>query len=413
MSDSYTNTNTRAETLNQAAAHDSGLYDPNIHDNQIVAMYDTEDLARAARGVLISNGVPERAVQVTDKQQDRSFSDTDDQRSPSGFWGALRSLFMPSEEAHGYAEGVRRGHAILIVWPDATMDRHRIIELLEGTDPIDFDAKLEEWRQAGYSYPTAAGTGGGAAEAAMDTPTTTGVATDTSEMRNTDTTAAGTFRNAPSSRADAIGPASSGRASDLLGSDPETRSESNRSSVDGATATPPATPIVPPDSVQRTVATTGAATRGPDEAIKVIEERLRVGKREVVKGAVRVRSYVVERPVEQQVHLHEEHLEVERRPVNRAVNAADDALFRERVVEAQAAGEETVVGKEAHIVEEVSLHKEATDRVETVRDTVRKTELEVEGEPGAAGSTHNVVRSTSTAPNTVGTSDKGTDMSLK
>ncbi len=415
MSDRYSNTNTRTDTLNQEAAHDTGIYDPNIHDNQIVAMYETEAQARAARDTLISNGVPERAIHVNAGEQDHIAAGADYERNNTGFWGSIKSLFMPDEEAHGYAEGVRRGHAVLVVRPDATMDRHRIVELLESTDPVDFDAKLEEWRQAGYSYPGAMGAGvvaAGATGAAMGTPTTTGVATDTSAMRATDTTSAGTFRNAPSSSASDDGYISGERSSDLPGSSYETRNESMRGASGGAIAAPPVTSAAPPDNVERPRATTDATAIGQDETIKIIEERLQVGKREVVKGAVRVRSYVVERPVEQQVRLHEERVEIERHPTDRPVDVADGALFRERVIEARATDEEAVIGKEARIVEEIGLHKEATDRTETVRDTVRKTEVEIEGEPSAGGRARDAVRPASTTT-TAGAAGTGTNMPRK
>ena len=388
MSDSYSNTNTRADTLNQTAAHDTGIYDPNIHDNQIVAMYETEARAQAARDTLVSNGVPERAVQVTAGEQDHLAGSADYEHNNTGLWGSIKSLFMPHEEAHGYAEGIRRGHAILVVQPDATMDRHRIVELLESTDPVDFDAKLEEWRQAGYSYPgtTEAGTvAAGVTGATMGKPTATGVATDTSTMRATDTTTAGTFRNASPSSARESKYMSDEHSGNMPGDSYETASKSGREVFRGTAATPPATSTTLPDNIQRIQAMTGATVAGQDETIKIIEERLQVGKREIVKGAVRVRSYVVERPVEEQVQLHEERVDVERHPVDRPANLADDTLFRELVIEVRAIGEEAVVGKEARVVEEIGLHKEATDRTETVRDTVRKTEVEIEGEPSATG----------------------------
>jgi stress response protein YsnF len=40
--------------------------------------------------------------------------------------------------------------------------------------------------------------------------------------------------------------------------------------------------------------------------------------------------------------------------------------------------EEAVVSKTARVKEEVVVHKEATDRVETVRDTVRRQDVEIE-----------------------------------
>ena len=138
-----------------------------------------------------------------------------------------------------------------------------------------------------------------------------------------------------------------------------------------------------------------------------MEERLRVGKREVAGGAVRVRSYVVERPVEEQVRLHEERVSVERRPVDRAVTGADAAAFQERTIEARATSEEAVVGKEARVVEEIGIRKEASDRTETVRDTVRSTKVEVEdGTKTAPGAT--TTKPTGPATTTTGPSSSGT-----
>jgi stress response protein YsnF len=115
-----------------------------------------------------------------------------------------------------------------------------------------------------------------------------------------------------------------------------------------------------------------------DEAsIPIIEERLRVGKREAGHGRVRIRSYVVETPVQEQVTLRQEHVEIQRRPVDRPVTGAE-AAFGERVVEATERREEAVIAKEARVKEEVSLRKTAEDRTETVRDTVRHTEVEVD-----------------------------------
>ena len=121
-----------------------------------------------------------------------------------------------------------------------------------------------------------------------------------------------------------------------------------------------------------------AVTGRPDDTIKVMEERLVVGKREVERGGVRVRSYVVERPVEAQVALHEERVTVERRPVNQPATAADATAFESKTLEARATREEAVVGKDVRIVEEIGLKKEEADRTETVRDSVRKTEVDVE-----------------------------------
>ncbi len=125
-----------------------------------------------------------------------------------------------------------------------------------------------------------------------------------------------------------------------------------------------------------------ARTTAPGETLKVVEETLNVGKREVETGGARLRSRVVSRPVEEQLRLREEHVFVNRTPVNRAATEADFNTFKEGTVEMRETAEVPVVSKEARVVEEVSLGKEVTERQETIRDTVRNTEVDVEQIPG-------------------------------
>jgi uncharacterized protein (TIGR02271 family) len=115
---------------------------------------------------------------------------------------------------------------------------------------------------------------------------------------------------------------------------------------------------------------------GGEAVVPIIEEELKVGKRKVQKGGVHVETKVIETPVEQDVHLHDEKVTVKRRAVNRDVTA-DDAAFREGTLELHETAEEAVVAKKARVVEEVVIGKEGHDRTETVRDKVRKTDVEV------------------------------------
>ena len=121
------------------------------------------------------------------------------------------------------------------------------------------------------------------------------------------------------------------------------------------------------------------SAQADDESIPIVEERLRVGKRDTSHGRVRVRAYTVEEPVSETVNLREDRVELERRPVDRAVTDADTA-FRDRTVEAEEYVEEAVVSKEARVVEEVSLRKTSDTRQETVTDSVRHTEVEIDDE---------------------------------
>ncbi len=128
------------------------------------------------------------------------------------------------------------------------------------------------------------------------------------------------------------------------------------------------------------VAETGADT------IPVIAEDLVVGKRTVDQGGVRLYRRVVEVPVEEAVQLREEHVTVDRVAVDRPVTNADLA-FQPRTVELTETAEEAVVMKDARVVEEVLVGKEAVERTETIRDTVRHTEVVVEELPATGGTT--------------------------
>jgi uncharacterized protein (TIGR02271 family) len=135
-------------------------------------------------------------------------------------------------------------------------------------------------------------------------------------------------------------------------------------------------------STNETAATRTDRTRSGDETvIPIVEEQLSVGKREVERGGVRVRSYVVETPVEESVTLRDETVNVERRAVNRPADVTADA-FRERTIELTETDEEAVVAKTARVVEEVVVSKDVTERTEHVSDTVRRTEVDVENTTG-------------------------------
>ena len=56
-----------------------------------------------------------------------------------------------------------------------------------------------------------------------------------------------------------------------------------------------------------------------EERIPIVQEEMKIGKREVERGGARVRSYVRETPVSEQVNLREENVSIERRPINEAV----------------------------------------------------------------------------------------------
>ncbi len=316
-------------------------------DRTLTAMYDTRGAAESARNDLVALGIPSANVTIRGTESGSSTSSTSSATEDKGFLDKLADFFFPEEDQHTYAEGIRRGGYLLSARvPDGL--EGQATDVLERYDPVDVDERAESWRQSGWAGYQASGSG---AADATSTPSQAYMAGSSLAPDNDPDAARGTGSQAS-------GAGAAGATTAAYG---ESTSTSSR---DYGTAG----------------SDLGAATvrTGRDEdVVERTEEELQVGKREVGGGRVRVRSYVTERPVEEQVNLREERVQVERRPVDRPV-AAGDAAFQERTIEATERGEEAVVSKEARVVEEIGIRKDVDTRTETVRDTIRQQEVEVE-----------------------------------
>ena len=197
----------RTQSSMGAAAGDTGT---------VVAMFETYDRARAARDVLVSAGIDRSRIEVLAQSSGAEDASFHYERNDEGIWGAIKSLFMPDDESHLYAEGIRRGYAMLVVRTGAG-DQEQIISLLESQDAVDVETHAASGARAG------------------------GPACMRVKRRGR-------------------------RSSDALARD---RISVATSSVSSGVAT-------------------GTAGRGQEEVIPVYEEQLRVGKREVGRGSVRV-----------------------------------------------------------------------------------------------------------------------------
>ncbi|GGB76607.1 DUF2382 domain-containing protein [Dyadobacter sediminis] len=121
--------------------------------------------------------------------------------------------------------------------------------------------------------------------------------------------------------------------------------------------------------------------------IPIIEEELHVGKTEVETGGIAVTSKIIETPVHESITLREEQVHVTREAVDRPATLDDFETFKEGKTELIETREVPVVNKIATVVEEVSIRKEVGERKEVIKDTVRKTEVDIEDidhdKPGA------------------------------
>ena len=237
-----------------------------------------------------------------------------------GLTGALVGAGIPEEDANVYAEGVRRGDTLITVRADDDAEAQRAADIMNHNNVVDIDDRGNEFRSSGWSR--------------FDE---NAEPYDLSQRTSTST-------------------ASLGSTAPMAGD------------VDRTTTT---------GDFNSTTRRTDLDREG-EIAIPRVEEELRVGKRAVEGNGVRVRTYVEEVPVNEQVTLREESVDVERRPVDRAAGDADIDAFQEGTFEVRERSEEAVIDKQARVTEEVVVKKDVDQRTETIQDTVRRTDVEVE-----------------------------------
>jgi len=443
-----------------------------------------------------------------------------------GLVGALVGAGIPEEDANIYAEGVRRGGALVTVQAATDSDADRAADILDRYNVVDIDDRGSNYRSSGWSRfdendtsyssgdsdrsawgesskvgtagGTLAGAGTGAAMGSVGGPVGTviggvagavtgagvgaagdaaGEAASDSSMGDDDYnrsrssggmgtgystadsdqsewsesskvgTAGGGLAGAATGAAigsvggpvgtviggvagavtgagvGAAGDAAGEAASDAsMGEDDASRSRTGSSSMGTGAAIGSATDYGTTGSSTMGSTTgrsadfqTGTRDHSTEEgeiAIPVIEEEIRVGKREVESGGVRVNTRVEETPVNEQVTLRDERVTVERRPVDQAVDATTvtDA-FREGTFEVRERDEEAMVQKEARVVEEIVINKEVEQRTETITDSVRRTDVDVEqiqGQTRTSGYTETSRTSSDTMSGASSTGDEGT-----
>lgn len=281
----------------------------------VTAFFDSRSDADAAVERIVDEGVSRGDIRIVAGAETSGAASSPER--DKGFFEALGDFFMPDDDRHSYAEGLRRG-GYLVSLPTSAANRDRIIDILDDEGTVNMDEREETWRSEGWSSPAVESRTD--YDAGMTTSSTSGVAGSTLGMTEGATSTAGRRSNYAAS-------------TDL---------------------------------------------DDHDGTIEVVEENLRVGKRDVSHGRVRVRSYVVEEAVNEDVSLRSERVDIQRRTVDRPVSGVD--AFQDRTIELEETAEEAVISKEARVVEEIDLNRTVEDRTQTVSDTVRRTEVEIEDE---------------------------------
>jgi uncharacterized protein (TIGR02271 family) len=302
-------------------------------ERTVVAVFDSRQKAQAAWQDVVACGVDQGKVHLREGSlDDVPGAQVAEQAIRRAGWGDV----LGEEHEGEYREALRRGSCLVAVDPIPEDKAIDVAAALSRHDPIDLDDRAAGWRERGWKGHDA--------------------------------------------------------SSPQL-SDEELRKEREWNAQRLATARSGAAQASNATGTQRTAEMQGAAA-GERTTLPVVEEELAVGKRVVQRGGVRIYTRVIERPVEEDVTLREEHARVDRHAVNRPASEAElGNAFKEGSVELRETAEEAVVSKQARVVEEVDVGKEVTERTQKVSDTVRRSEVEVEDLPGSrTGATDEGVR---------------------
>jgi uncharacterized protein (TIGR02271 family) len=128
----------------------------------------------------------------------------------------------------------------------------------------------------------------------------------------------------------------------------------------------------------------GHDTSGPttDNAMTRSEEQMQVGTQQVETGRARLRKYIVTENVTQTVPVSREEIRVEREPITEGNvgQALDGPELSEEEHEVTLHAERPVVAKETVPVERVRLDTETVTEQAQVDETLRKEQIEVDGD---------------------------------
>jgi len=301
----------------------------------LVAVFDNRTDAQNALNELLSSGFSSNDARLSDGDAGTSSVSSTGHDADTGIGSGIKHFFSNlfgtdnSDHASRYEGAVTRGQHVVTLTADSLPEVERAADIVERYGPTDIDE-----HSAGV---------GSMGAGAMLAGSQSGMGTS-------------------SMSAQSSSPASGSTAGSALGSTSGSLQQDNLTS--GA-------------SQQRDTAMDTARTAAT-QSIPVVEEQLKVGKREVQRGGVRIYSRVVETPVNETVGLREEHVDVQRRRVDEPVSPADATAFKEQTIEMRETAEEAVVEKSARIVEEVTFGKQVSERQEQITDTLRHTEVDVQ-----------------------------------
>jgi uncharacterized protein (TIGR02271 family) len=301
----------------------------------LAAVFEHRGDADRAKTALLNAGFSSNAVRLASGTGTQTQASTDDSIGGS-IMHFFSSIFGNDEHADKqvYSSAINRGNTVLTVDAGSDDEIERASDLIEGFGPLDID---EQQGLSGQVPPQAYQ---GAHQG--------GMASAAGSMQDAQTAVPGAMHGAQSTTTGIMqGGTSAATAGVMQGASSAEAGSMQRSTTE-------------------------------EQAIPVVQEELKVGKRTVQRGGVRVYQRVIETPVQEDITLREEHVTIERHPVDQAIAPDQVPAFQEKSFELRESAEEAVVQKSARVVEEVVVGKEVSQRQEQISDTVRSTDVEVE-----------------------------------
>lgn len=351
----------------------------------VVGMFESSSKAQEAVQELVQTGITRDRIDVSSGNSGSSYSSAstgadNDEHHESGISKFFKSLFGSDEDdADKYTRVASSAQSIVTVHAQSSDEAERVADILDDNGAVDVD---EHASKLGYNKTGSSGSygstgsasatagGSGYSNSSLATDATTGLAgVGAASLAGGTSGLGGSTSGLTGSGSSDLGGTSGLTGSGTSGLGTGTTGLSSGSDLEGTSGT---------TGYTGTTGTDMTNTTGEGSRIPIIEENLEVGKREVRTGGVRVRSRIIERPVEESVRLREERVNIERTPVDRPASESDLQNFQEREIEMVEHAEVPVVSKEARVVEEINVGKEVEERNETIQDTVRKTEVDVE-----------------------------------
>ena len=337
----------------------------NIMQHTLIAVFDNRSDAQLAQDELLVSGFSSSEVQLSEESASDSASIGGATKSgssePKTITGGIKNFFSDifgsdsNDHAQKYSTAVSYGNHVLTVTASSEEEVERAADLIERFGPVDIDEKSAEWggTATGSAGAMRMGSSTGSLQGASSMSQQSDDPTLHQQQTLQDPVPQGGTYQAPLRGAGTAGVSASELGSDI--GESQRGKNLQDASLQG--------------SQQRDTTTS---------AIPLVEEKLKVGKREVQRGGVRVYTRIVETPVNETIGLREEHVHVERRPVNQPIGTGDSTAFKEQSIELRETAEEAVIEKSARVVEEVVIGKDVRQRQEQISETVRHTEVEIE-----------------------------------